>query len=165
MAIGPGSLQSRGRGTQVDYSNFSVGRGQGRGRGLGHGSVLGVVPPVVTMAATVFETNPFAMDINPATTNGLKLYQSATAKRDDSDKLHLSIPKATKFIEAMKADSDKFSWGKLTSTISVNGTDSSSTSKKSLALSDNLKAAMMTKFRCSESDAAKLWSDVVSQSN
>jgi hypothetical protein len=33
---------------------------------------------------------------------------------------------------------------------------------KSMALSDNLKAAMVSKFKCSASDAAKLWSEVAS---
>ena len=53
------------------------------------------------------------------------------------------------------------------------GTDSSSllpetkdaASKKNLTLSDSLKAAMIAKFRCSEDDASKLWSDVVKSSN
>ena len=45
--------------------------------------------------------------------------------------------------------------------------DSSSSKgeKKTLALSDKLKAAMVTKFRCSPSDAEKLWSEVSKQSN
>jgi hypothetical protein len=34
-------------------------------------------------------------------------------------------------------------------------------SKPSMTLSDNLKAAMVSQFRCTESDADKLWSEVV----
>ena len=37
--------------------------------------------------------------------------------------------------------------------------------KKTLSLRDNMKAAMVTKFRCSASDAEKLWAEVVKQSN
>ena len=44
-------------------------------------------------------------------------------------------------------------------------TDSSDSSKKTLALSDKLKAAMVTKFCCSADDAEKLWSEVAKQSN
>ena len=33
--------------------------------------------------------------------------------------------------------------------------------KKKMALSDNLKAAMVSKFKCSDTDARKLWSEVV----
>ena len=42
---------------------------------------------------------------------------------------------------------------------------SSDSSKKTLALSDKLKAAMVTKFCCSADDAEKLWSEVAKQSN
>ena len=72
---------------------------------------------------TVFETNPFAGNINPATTTGLKLYQSATADRSDESRLSLSIAKSSQFLDAMKADATKFSWGKLTSTISIEGSN------------------------------------------
>lgn len=34
-------------------------------------------------------------------------------------------------------------------------------SNKNMSLSDNLKAAMMTKFKCSDADADKLWTEVV----
>jgi hypothetical protein len=42
---------------------------------------------------------------------------------------------------------------------------SSSSANKNMTLSDNLKAAMVSKFKCSSSDAMKLWSEVVEQSN
>ena len=38
-------------------------------------------------------------------------------------------------------------------------------SSDKLSLSDNLKAAMMTKFKCSTDDADKLWKDVVANSS
>lgn len=34
-----------------------------------------------------FRANPFAADINPATSNGLKLFNAATSERSKSDKL------------------------------------------------------------------------------
>lgn len=43
--------------------------------------------------------------------------------------------------------------------------DSKPGEKKNIALSDKPKAAMATKFRCSNVDAEKLWSEVVDQSN
>ena len=67
--------------------------------------------------AEVFAANPFATNINPATTQGLKLWQAATASRDDADKLVLKISKAKEFIDAMKQDAAQFSWGTLTSQI------------------------------------------------
>lgn len=49
------------------------------------------------------------------------------------------------------------------------GDDSSNKSdtstNKSMTLSENLKAAMVSKFKCSSGDAMKLWSEVVEQSN
>ena len=74
---------------------------------------------VMTSTPEIFESNPFSANINPMTTNGLKLYQAATAKRDESDLLTTKISTARQFIEAMKEDATKFSWGKLTSTVVV----------------------------------------------
>ena len=62
----------------------------------------------------VFETNPFGANINPTTANGLKLYQAATAERDDADKVSLKVGEAKKFLECMRDDAAKFCWGKLT---------------------------------------------------
>jgi hypothetical protein len=42
-----------------------------------------------------------------------------------------------------------------------NSNNSQGGSNKSMTLSDNLKAAMVSKFKCTEDDAAKLWSNVV----
>ena len=67
--------------------------------------------------ADVFAANPFATKINPATTQGLKLWQAATASRDDADKLVLKISKAKEFIDTMKQDAAQFSWGMLVSQI------------------------------------------------
>jgi hypothetical protein len=70
-----------------------------------------------TATTEVFATNPFSTNINPATTNGLKLYQSATANRSDDEKLTTSIAKQKEFIDAMKQDATQYSWGILTSQI------------------------------------------------
>ena len=56
--------------------------------------------------ATVFETNPFGVEINPATTAGLKLYQAATAARSDEDLLSLTIAAAPQFIDAMNSKTE-----------------------------------------------------------
>ena len=79
---------------------------------------------VMVATAEVFETNPFSGNINPTSSNGLKLYQAGTADRDDSDLLTLKIVKSEQFIDAMKTDATKFSWGKLIATIeeTVDGT-------------------------------------------
>ena len=68
---------------------------------------------------TTFEANPYCTDINPATTNGLKLYQAATEERDESELLSLKIASASQFIDAMKSDATRFGWGKLISKVSV----------------------------------------------
>lgn len=57
--------------------------------------------------------------------------------------------------------------GKSSSSASSSSSAASKTegTNKTMALSDNLKAAMVTKFKCSSSDAEKLWTDVIKQSN
>lgn len=77
MSIGPDPLRSRGNSRLVDYSNSGQGRGQGRGRGRGRGHSP---PNIMSTPVEAFETNPFATDINPASTTGLKLFQAATQK-------------------------------------------------------------------------------------
>jgi hypothetical protein len=64
------------------------------------------------MAISYF-ANPYHGNINPSDSTGLKLFQSATAERDDSDKLACKISISKEFIESMKADSVRFGWGLL----------------------------------------------------
>ena len=66
------------------------------------------------MAAVLYETNPYGANINPTSTSGLKLYNTATADRGDDSKLSLQVSESKKFLEAMRDDAAKFSWGKLT---------------------------------------------------
>ena len=77
-----------------------------------------------TATPEVFATNPFSTNINPATTNGLKLYQAATSIRSEEQKLTTTIGKQKEFIDAMKQDATQFSWGILTSQI-TNGSEKS----------------------------------------
>ena len=64
-------------------------------------------------AAITYFANPYHGNINPSDSTGLKLYQSATAERDESDRLACKISTSKEFIEAMKADSVRFGWGLL----------------------------------------------------
>ena len=77
-------------------------------------------PNSTTTAVTKFSANPFNANINPTTSNGLKLYQAATAVRSDTAKLTATISKSKEFLDAMRDDSAKFGWGTLVSNI---GTD------------------------------------------
>jgi hypothetical protein len=70
-------------------------------------------------ATTKFSANPFNSNINPTTTNGLKLYQAATISRSDASKLTATIAKSKDFLDAMRDDSAKFGWGTLISNIGV----------------------------------------------
>lgn len=94
-----------------------------QGPNFGEVVIPTAAPAAMAAVVEVFETNPYSGNINPASTNGLKLYQAATSDKDDDEKLDASIKKSTQFIEAMKADSAKFSWLKLISSIPVDGSN------------------------------------------
>ena len=70
-----------------------------------------------TTTTTKFSANPFNSDINPTTSNGLKLYQAATTSRSDASKLTATIAKSKEFLDAMHDDSAKFGWGTLISNV------------------------------------------------
>jgi hypothetical protein len=72
---------------------------------------------MVSDTTETFATNPFSANINPASTNGLKLYQAATATRSETQLLKTTITEAKTFLDAMKDDATKFAWGKLTALI------------------------------------------------
>ena len=65
----------------------------------------------------VFSTNPFNSDINPTTTNGLKLFTSGTATRDS--KLDATLKHSKSFLEAMRDDATAFGWGVLTASVTL----------------------------------------------
>ena len=77
-----------------------------------------------TLSATVpkvatFSANPFNSDINPSTSNGLKLFTSGTMPR--KDKLNATLANSKPFLEAMRDDAADFGWGTLISNIEING--------------------------------------------
>ena len=78
-----------------------------------------VIAPVST-TRTTFPVNPFNGDINLAISNGLKLYQATTAVLIDTFKITATVSKSKAFIDAMRDDSTKFSWGTLISNIGPN---------------------------------------------
>ena len=69
----------------------------------------------------IFVSNPYQADINPSTSNGLKMYQNATAKRDPL--LNPRIKSKKEFLDAMKSDAVSFGWGTLINKIDVAGTE------------------------------------------
>jgi hypothetical protein len=71
-------------------------------------------------STTKFSANPFNSDINPTTSNGLKLYQAATSIRSDDSKVTATIAKSKEFLDAMRDDSAKFGWGTLIANIGPN---------------------------------------------
>jgi hypothetical protein len=72
-----------------------------------------------TSTTKIFSTNPFSGNINPSSSNGLKLYQAATASRSDSDKIDTTISNQKGFLDAMKDDATQFTWGILTAQIKI----------------------------------------------
>ena len=73
-----------------------------------------------TMAATTrFELDPYAGDINPAESDGRKLFLAATKEKDDEKKFTVKQDNAKLFMEAMMHDSNKFCWGELVHSVPV----------------------------------------------
>ena len=64
-----------------------------------------------------FVSNPYQANINPSTSNGLKMYQMATTKRDPL--LNPRIKSKKEFMDAMASDSVSFGWGKLINNVKV----------------------------------------------
>ena len=83
-------------------------------------SALQAARPVALPApAPSFQANPFAADINPSTSSGLKLFTAATAERKESEKLSAKISNNIKFIEAFRDDAASFGWGSLIGSVQV----------------------------------------------
>ena len=66
-----------------------------------------------------FVSNPYQGNINPTTSNGLKMYQSATNAR--STLLNPKIKTKKEFLDAMASDSARFGWGSLINQVGVGG--------------------------------------------
>lgn len=69
----------------------------------------------------VYVTTPYAGDINPGTSNGIKMFNAATQSRDTDEKMQLKVSKSKEFIEAMKDDANAYCWGILTASIEIDG--------------------------------------------
>lgn len=78
------------------------------------------IPPQQQPQVFTFGVDPFENDINPATSEGQKLFLKATAER--STKLTVSQKHVTKFMSAMEADSNSFAWGELVNLIPTSAT-------------------------------------------
>ena len=61
--------------------------------------------------------NPFAVDINPTTSEGSKLYLKATEQWSTKDCLSLTIENGPKIREALDGLQSRFPWGRLISRI------------------------------------------------
>jgi hypothetical protein len=66
-----------------------------------------------------FVSNPYQGNINPTTSNGLKMYQSATTARETL--LTPKIKTKKEFLDAMASDSARFGWGSLINQVVVGG--------------------------------------------
>ena len=83
-----------------------------------------ILNPQQRPPAFTFGVDPFENDINPATSEGQKLFLKATAER--TTKLIVSQAQVTKFMSAMEADSNSFAWGELVNLIPTSDTDTKS---------------------------------------
>ena len=81
-------------------------------------SVSVIVPVSTTRTKNL--VNPFNGDINLTTSDDLKLYQVATAVLIDTSNITATAAKTKAFIDTMRDDSTKFSWGTLVSNIGPN---------------------------------------------
>jgi hypothetical protein len=83
-------------------------------------AAVAAAPAAPVPVITTFSANPFNGNINPTTSNGLKLYQAGTTARADTSKLSATISKSKSFLEAMRDDATKYGWGMLISNIGNN---------------------------------------------
>jgi hypothetical protein len=78
-----------------------------------------IATTATTQKVVTFAANPFNSEINPSTTNGLKLFTSGTVAR--KEKLNATLSNSKPFLEAMRDDSADFGWGILISNVLVDG--------------------------------------------
>ena len=74
----------------------------------------------MTTPTESFLSNPFEGGINTGTTEGAKLFASATKDRVKDDLLTISQSKVTNIIATFRHDSNIFCWGKLVNIIGNN---------------------------------------------
>ena len=76
-----------------------------------------------TRNATVYYSDPFQGNINPASSDGAKLYLKVTAELKDDEKFKINITNAQKFLDQVATDTDNFGWGPYVRSIAVSDTD------------------------------------------
>ena len=79
--------------------------------------------PVQQMATQVFVTDPYQGNINPGTSEGSKLFRSATQELDKENKIEISLLNAHLLLNQLKKDADAFGWGELFYGIPISATD------------------------------------------
>ena len=83
-----------------------------------------ILPESTTQAptmATLFELDPYAGNINPADSDGRKLFLAATKERDDDKKFTVKQENAKVFLDAILHDSSKFGLESLVHSVPVCG--------------------------------------------
>ena len=76
-----------------------------------------VQPPPAVQETSVI--NPYQGSIKPTTSNGLKMYQSATTARETL--LNPEIKTKKEFLDVMVSDSARFGWSSLINNVNVGG--------------------------------------------
>ena len=100
-----------------------------------------------TAATFAYGVDPFENDINPATSDGQKLWLKATASRDT--KLSVTQKEVTDFMAAIESDSNNFAWGEL-----VNLVPTSPTTRKSIVKDYNSLTLSQV-----QNQALRIWGD------
>lgn len=104
--------QELGRATLDDLSLSSI-------DDFGSSNIVDSNPIQAPRMTTVFELDPYAGNINPADTDGRKLFLAATKERDDDKKFTVKQDNAKAFMDAMLHDSSKFGWESLVHSVPV----------------------------------------------
>ena len=82
---------------------------------MSEGSQHPAAPAAV--APEIFKMNPFAVNINPTTSEGSESYLKATKKFPVKDRLSLTIDNGPKIREVLDSLRSRLSWGKLISRV------------------------------------------------
>ena len=75
------------------------------------------------MTTIVFVTDPFQGDINPGTSEGSKLFRSATTELEKENKIEITLTNAHLFLNQFKKDADAYGWVELFHGIPISTTD------------------------------------------
>ena len=66
-----------------------------------------------------FHVNPFRGDINPGTSEGLRLFLKATEPRDEEDRFDLKTDNAKALMDHLLQVSGRFGWSKLIDRVNI----------------------------------------------